>query len=38
MIKAMITVAKSIYCKLQILQSVLREIVKLKDKVNVPLF
>ena len=32
-IKAMITVAKCIYCKLQILQSALREIVKLKDKV-----
>ena len=34
----MITVAKCIYCKLQFLQSALKEIVKLKDKGNVPLF
>ena len=38
MIKAMITIAKCIYCKLQVLQSALGKIVKLKDKVNVPLF
>ena len=38
MIKAMSAVAKCIYCNLQFLQSALREIVKSKDKVNVPLF
>ena len=37
-LKAMISVAKCNYCKLQFLQSALKEIVKLKDKGNVPLF
>ena len=37
-LKPMFTVVKCIYCKLQFLQSALKEIVKLKDKGNVPLF